>query len=160
VLRAAVLVTTERQPMAQRTSSTIGIAAEPSAIMAVIADLEAYPEWAGSVKSVEVLSVYDDAEERPAEAKFTVDAGPVKDSYVLEYTWDGDREVRWTLEKAEMLTAMDGAYRLTPGPGGVTDVEYELVLELRIPMIGLLRRKAEKAIIDIALKELKKRVEG
>jgi hypothetical protein len=42
----------------------------------------------------------------------------------------------------------------------VTEVEYELVLELRIPMIGLLRRKAEKAIIDIALKELKKRVEG
>jgi len=146
--------------MAERTSSKIAIAAEPAAIMAVIADLEAYPEWAGSVKEVEVLSVYDDADERPAEARFVVDAGPVKDTYTLEYAWDADREVRWTLTEAGMLTAMDGAYRLAPGADGVTDVEYELVLELRIPMIGLLRRKAEKAIIDIALKELKKRVEA
>ncbi len=146
--------------MAERTSSKIAIAADPAAIMAVIADLEAYPEWAGSVKEVEVLSVYDDADERPAEARFVVDAGPVKDTYTLEYTWDADREVRWTLTEAGMLTAMDGAYRLAPGADSITEVEYELVLELRIPMIGLLRRKAEKAIIDIALKELKKRVEG
>jgi ribosome-associated toxin RatA of RatAB toxin-antitoxin module len=146
--------------VAERTSSRISIAADPAAIMAVVADLEAYPQWAGSVKEVEVLSVYDDAAERPAEARFVVDAGPVKDTYTLEYTWDGDREVRWTLVEAGMLTAMDGAYRLSPGSAGDTDVEYELVLELRIPMIGLLRRKAEKAIIDIALKELKKRVES
>jgi ribosome-associated toxin RatA of RatAB toxin-antitoxin module len=146
--------------MAERTSSTITIAAPPAEIMAVVADLEAYPEWAGTVKSVEVLSVFDDEDERPAEGHFVVDAGPVKDKYTLAYEWDGDREVRWTLTQAELLTAMDGVYRLTPNGDGTTEVEYELVLELKIPMIGLLRRKAEKAIIDIALKELKKRVEG
>ena len=40
-----------------------------------------------------------------------------------------------------------------------TRVDYELTLDLKIPMIGLLRRKAEKVITDTALKELKKRVE-
>lgn len=147
--------------MAERTSSTITIAADPAAIMGVIADLESYPDWTGSVRSVEVLSVFDDADERPAEARFELDAGPVKDRYVLEYEWDGVREVRWTLTKAElMLTAMDGVYRLTDNGNGTTEVEYELELDIRIPMIGLLRRRAEKAIIDTALKELKRHVEA
>ncbi len=146
--------------MAERTSSTIRIDASPKRVMAVISDLRAYPEWTGSVKTVELLSVYDDGDERPAQARFVLDSGAVKDTYTLDYTWDGDNEVSWTLVEAEILTALDGAYRLTPGADGQTDVEYELTLELKIPMIGLLRRKAEKVITDTALKELKKRVEA
>ncbi|MFC7587576.1 hypothetical protein ACFQYP_30740 [Nonomuraea antimicrobica] len=37
---------------------------------------------------------------------------------------------------------------------------YELAVDLSVPMIGLIRRKAEKVIVDTALKGLKKRVEG
>jgi len=44
--------------------------------------------------------------------------------------------------------------------GDATTVTYTLSVELNIPMIGMLRRKAEKIIIDTALKELKRRVEG
>jgi ribosome-associated toxin RatA of RatAB toxin-antitoxin module len=146
--------------MPERTSSTINVAATPRQVMAVIADLPAYPAWTGSVKSVDVLTVYDDEHERPAQARFVLDAGAIKDTYTLEYTWADDTEVTWTLVEAQVVTAMDGAYRLTPNPAGGTDVEYELTLELKIPMIGLLRRKAEKVVTDTALKELKKRVES
>ena len=37
---------------------------------------------------------------------------------------------------------------------------YELTVDIAIPMLGLMKRKAEKIIIDTALKELKKRVES
>ncbi|MFC7107281.1 hypothetical protein ACFQ0B_64275 [Nonomuraea thailandensis] len=37
---------------------------------------------------------------------------------------------------------------------------YELTVDLSVPMIGLIKRKAEKVIVDTALKGLKKRVEG
>ena len=43
---------------------------------------------------------------------------------------------------------------------GGTKVTYDLEVDLKIPMIGMLKRKAEKVIIDTALKELKKRVES
>ena len=59
-----------------------------------------------------------------------------------------------------MLTAMDGSYRLTDQGEAGTVVEYVLTLDLKMPMIGLLRRKAEKVVTDTALKELKRRVEG
>ena len=37
---------------------------------------------------------------------------------------------------------------------------YQLTVDVKIPMLGMIKRKAEKVIIDTALKELKKRVEG
>ena len=143
--------------MSERTSSTITIAATKRQVMRVIADLEHYPEWAGSVKSVEVHE--RDSDDRPSVATFVLDAGVVKDTYTLEYSWQNDTLVTWTLREAQMLTAMDGSYRLEESSGS-TEVEYLLALDLKIPMIGLLRRKAEKVITDTALNELKRRVEA
>ena len=58
----------------------------------------------------------------------------------------------------QMQKAQRGSYVLEP-TGDATSVTYSLSVELAIPMIGMLRRKAEKIIIDQALRELKKRVE-
>lgn len=146
--------------MAEQTTSSITIAATPAEVMAVIADLEAYPEWTASVKEVEILTVYEDGE-RPAEARFVLDAGAIKDTYTLSYEWEeDDSEVRWTLVEAGLLRALDGAYTLVDGGDGTTEVTYQLSVEVGIPMLGLMKRKAEKVIIGTALKELKKRVEG
>jgi ribosome-associated toxin RatA of RatAB toxin-antitoxin module len=145
--------------MAEQTTSSITIAATPAEVMAVIADLESYPEWTASFKEVEILTVYED-DERPAEARFVLDAGPIKDTYTLSYEWDDDIEVRWTLVEAGLLRALDGAYTLADTGPGSTEVTYRLSVEVGIPMLGLMKRKAEKVIIDTALKELKKRVEG
>ena len=89
-----------------------------------------------------------------------MEAGPIKDTYVLAYDWDGDDAVQWKLAEAgAMLTGMTGAYRLAPVDGS-TEVTYELAVDVRIPMIGMVRRKAEKRIIETALKGLKRRVEA
>jgi hypothetical protein len=40
------------------------------------------------------------------------------------------------------------------------EVTYRLALEVSIPLIGMLKRKGEKILIDTALKGLKKRVES
>ena len=62
--------------------------------------------------------------------------------------------------KGDMLTAMDGSYELTGNADGTTTVHYRLAVDVRIPMIGMIKRKAEKVIVDTALKGLKKRVES
>lgn len=137
--------------------SSINIAASPAAIMAVIADLPRYPEWSDGVRSVDVLRTYEDG--RPESARFVFDAGLIRDTYILEYTWNDHRQVSWWLHDGKVLKAMDGIYRLDV-IGDHTRVDYQLKVELAIPMISALRRRAEKAIIDTALKGLKTRVEG
>jgi ribosome-associated toxin RatA of RatAB toxin-antitoxin module len=143
--------------MADRTESSIVIDAPAARIMDVIADLESYPEWSDGVSSVELLAQYEDG--RPADARFVVDAGAIKDTYSLEYDWDGDRSVTWKLTEGQMLKALDGVYSLTENGDGTTTVRYELAVDVSIPMIGLIKRKAEKVIIDTALRGLKERVE-
>jgi ribosome-associated toxin RatA of RatAB toxin-antitoxin module len=144
--------------MADESTQSIVIDAPPEEIMAVIADFASYPEWTNAVKHTEVLS--SDAEGRAEQVRFTLDAGVVKDEYVLAYDWARDGlSVSWTLVKGQMQKAQEGSYRLEPVPEG-TKVTYSLAVTLAIPMIGMFKRKAEKMIMDTALKELKRRVEA
>lgn len=149
--------------MADQTCQSISILAAPERIMAVIADFPAYPEWAGAVKSAQVLSEGPDG--KAVEVAFGLDAGAFKDTYTLAYDWAPDGlAVHWELTRGQMQKAQRGSYVLAPadgttGPTGSTLVTYTLSVELVIPMIGMLRRKAEKIIIDQALKELKRQVE-
>jgi hypothetical protein len=144
--------------MADRTSSRIMIAAPRATVMAVIADFAAYPQWASAVRSAEVLG--QEAAGRASQVRFTLDAGVVRDTYVLGYDWDGDAGVHWHLaEPGSVISGMTGGYLLAD-KSGQTEATYELSVDLKIPMPGLLKRRAEKTIIDTALKGLKNRVES
>jgi hypothetical protein len=143
--------------MTDRTASSINIEVPRADIMAVIADFAAYPEWADAIRSADVLKQHADG--RPAEVRFTVDAGIFKDSYVLGYEWDGDEHVRWHMTEAgSAVNEMTGSYQLTERGDG-TEVAYELAVGSKMPMFGMIRRKAEKAIIGAALTGLKTRAE-
>jgi carbon monoxide dehydrogenase subunit G len=144
--------------MGDQTTGEIVIAAAPAEIMAVIADFDAYPDWATGVKQTEVVA--DGPNGRAEQVRFVLDATPIRDEYVLAYDWDGDDSVTWTLAEGRMIKAMDGAYLLRDNGDGSTRVTYKLAVDVAIPLIGLLKRKAEKVIIDTALKGLKKRVEA
>lgn len=144
--------------MADRASSSITIRAPRSAVLEVIADFEAYPEWAGQVKTAEVLS--RDADGRAAEVRMVLDAGLVRDDYVLAYDWDGEDAVSWRLVRGQVMKAQDGSYRLHESSDGSTEVRYDLSVELTIPLPGLVRRRAEGMIMNAALAGLKKRVEA
>ena len=143
--------------MAEQTTSSIVIEAAPADIMAVIADFPAYPQWAKGVTTADVVSSYaDGVAER---VFFVLDVSPIKDEYTLAYEWSGDHQVTWTLVEGKMLRALDGAYILREVEDGQTEVTYRLALDVSIPLIGMLKRKGEKILIDTALKGLKKRVE-
>lgn len=143
--------------MPERASQSIEVAAPPEQVMAVIADVADYPQWAGSVTSATVLSTGADGS--VGQAAFAIDAGMVKDEYTLAYDWAPDgRRVDWHLVAGRLQKAQDGSYVLAATSTG-TLVTYALSVDVNLPMIGLFKRRAEKAIMDSALKELKRRVE-
>ncbi|MCD0450978.1 SRPBCC family protein [Actinocorallia sp. API 0066] len=144
--------------MADRTSSSITINADKAAIMEVIADYPAYPQWADGIVAAEVVSA--DEEGRPEVVRMTLASGPIKDTYSVRCQWSGVDELRWDLAEAgTVVSGLSGRYALGEGSGG-TEVLYELAVDVKIPMIGMIRRKAEKIIIESALKGLKRRVES
>src|SRR5258708_40353158 len=119
--------------MTDKTSSTMTIEAPRSVVMAVIADFGAYPQWATGVRSAEVVQAGQDG--RAEQVRFTIDAGVIKDSYTLGYTWQGDEQVRWELVKrGTAVSEMSGAYRLVDYRAG-PNVTYEHAGGTPIPMI-------------------------
>jgi ribosome-associated toxin RatA of RatAB toxin-antitoxin module len=148
----------ESDQVAEKTAQTIYIDADPGTVMDVIADIGSYPDWVSEYKEAEVLEAYADG--NPKVARFVMDAAVLKDTLVFSYKWPKDRgSVNWSLVSSSLLRSLDGVYRLA-SKGSGTDVTYELSLDLAMPMIGLLKRKAERRLTDTALKDLKKRVEA
>lgn len=145
--------------MSQPTTSTILIEAPAAEVMATVADIERYPEWAGAIKAVQV----DDRDDqgRPSTVQLTFDAGAMKDTMTVEYDWSQSPEtVRWSLLEANFLKAMDGSYSVKDLGGDECEVTYSLAVELSMPMMAMLKAKAEKAIVDVALKDLKAKAEA
>lgn len=144
--------------MGSRTTSRITVAAPAADVMAVIADFACYPEWATAMRSADVLETGEGGRARMV--RFQLDAGLVRDSYTLAYDWDGDAAVSWQLaEPGSVIAEMTGAYQLAELDAG-SEVNYELTVDVRMPVPGLLKRKAEKMIIDTALRGLKARAES
>lgn len=146
--------------MSQSTSSSLTINAEAAVVLDVIADFDSYPQWAENVVRAEVLT--QDADGWPRTVRFELDAGVLHDTYVLAYEWavraDGTGEVTWKLVDSTVIRALDGSYRLADHRD-CTQVTYELSVDVNIPVVAVLRRKAEKSIIDQALRGLKQRCE-
>lgn len=145
--------------MAEHAEGSITIEAPASSVMDVIADYEAYPEWAG-VKSVEVLE--RGPGERGTRVAFEVDV-PVlgKASYTLAYRYaPGDLGVSWsTTEARGAVRELHGEYLLSE-LDDETEVTYRLSVELGVLVPGMLRTEGAKRVIAAALKGLKQRVEG
>ena len=127
--------------MADQSTQSIVVEAPAADVMAVIADFPDYPQWVAAAKQVEVLETGDDG--RARRVHFVLDAGAVKDDYVLDYTWDGHARVAWTLVKGQMQKRQDASYTLVETDGR-TEVTYSITIDLSIPMLGMIKRKARR----------------
>jgi carbon monoxide dehydrogenase subunit G len=145
--------------MAEQTEGEIQIDASPEEVLAVISDYEAYPEWADGIKKTEVES--RDSQGRPSQVAFEVSQMGVGAKYTLAYRYRAKGAgVSWTTTTASgAVKDIKGEYRLEPSGTGTT-VTYRTTIEPAIPLMGFMKRQAEKMIIGTALEGLKKRVES
>lgn len=146
--------------MADTSTQTIQVHAPVDRVAAVICDFPRYPEWVEALKEVEIRAEYEDG--YAAQVRFVIDAGVMADDYTLDYAYADDlTRVEWHLvEPSKTQKSQHGSYDLADAGDGNTTVTYTLEVELSIGMLGMFRRKAEKMIMDTALKQLKRRVES
>jgi ribosome-associated toxin RatA of RatAB toxin-antitoxin module len=146
--------------MAETSTQSIVIAAPRARIAEVICDFARYPEWVSAAKRVEILEEYEDG--YASQVRFVLDAGMIQDEYTLSYEYAEDiSRVEWHLvAPSRIQKVQDGSYDIEESADGTSTVTYTLAVELSIGMLGMFKRKAEKMIMDTALRELKRRVEG
>jgi uncharacterized membrane protein len=144
--------------MSDISTNSMTIEASADDVRTVLFDLATYPEWSSAIKSVEVLE--KDSQSRPTKVKMKVDAGVMKDNVTLDYDWSlAPEKLLFTFDDADLLTDMSGAYIVKDNGDDTATVTYELTVALSMPVPAMMRHKAERATIDLALNELKKKLE-
>jgi ribosome-associated toxin RatA of RatAB toxin-antitoxin module len=144
--------------VADHATERTSVAASPEECFAVVADIERYPEWAADIKDVTVHE--RDGQGRPTSVTFRAAAFGRSTSYTLAYDYsDAPHSVRWELTKGDITTKLDGSYAFDPSEGGGTDISYHLEVELRVPIPGFIKMRAQSRIMSTALRDLKARVE-
>jgi len=144
--------------MSEASKNSIQIDAPVADVAALLFDPAGYPEWSSAIKSASVLE--KDGEGRATKIEMMIKAGQVKDRVILDYDWSkAPNALTFSLDDADMLTEMTGGYTLTDNGDDTTKVEYELTVALSMPVPAMMRTKAERDTIDLALKELKAKLE-
>ena len=132
--------------------------AGPEQIYAVAIDYERYPKWATDVKDVVVIDRDDQG--RGTRVKYEIAALGYTIGYILAYDYtDAPGGFSWKLEKAKVLSQLDGTYRFEPDGGG-TQVAYALAVEITVPLPGFIKKAAAGMIVNNAMKQLKQYVEA
>jgi ribosome-associated toxin RatA of RatAB toxin-antitoxin module len=131
----------------------------PERCFDVLTSFEQYPEWAADIKSVSVNE--RDETGRGVQVTFRAAAFGRSTSYTLRYDYEAaPEELSWAQVAGDLTRRLDGSYELVPSGDGSTEITYRLVVDLKVPLPGFVKRRAEGRIMGTALRELKARVEG
>ncbi len=142
--------------MLEEASARMMIKASSTRCFEVVVDFERYPEWAGEVKDVEILE--RDEQGRALRVGYRAAAMGRTTHYVLRYDYSqAPRRLSWVLTEGDIMRKLDGTFDFDP-IDDQTDVTYDLIVDLQVPVPSFLKRRAEDRIIR-TLKELKVRAE-
>jgi uncharacterized protein YndB with AHSA1/START domain len=135
------------------------IDASPERCFAIALDFERYPEWAADIKNVEVVERDDKG--RGTKVRYRAAAMGQSIRYTLEYDYsDAPRTLAWIQTDGDVTRKLDGSYVFEPDGNGGTHMTYHLTVELKVPIVGFIKRRAEGRILGSALRELKARAES
>lgn len=145
--------------MSEQATERMTVSGSPARCFEVVIDFESYPEWAADIKDVRVLE--RDAEGRGTRVGFRAAAFGRSTSYTLAYDYSrAPKALSWAQAEGDLTRRLDGSYTFEPAGEAETDVSYVLDVELKLPIPGFVKRRAEGRIIHTALGELKARVES
>lgn len=145
--------------MAEHTNQRLAMRATAQRCFAVVSDFAHYPDWAADIKAVTVEET--DAEGRAVRVTFRAAAFGRSTTYTLDYDYsEAPAKVSWVQSRGDITSQIDGAYQFEEVAGDETEVVYHLDVELRVPIPGFVKRRAESRIVGTALRELKARVEN
>lgn len=147
--------------MADEATRQMVVGASPGRTWQVLTDFDRYPAWAADVKAADVVARDDRG--RPVEVAFRAAAMGRSTSYRLRYDYsEAPQVLAWKLVEGDITRRLDGCYALDPVEGDAdrTLVTYHLEVDLRVPLPGFVKRRAEARVVGTALRALRAHLEA
>ena len=141
----------------RRAERQIVIEAPPRQCFDALLDYESFPEWQRAVKDTEVVT--RDSEGRGKQVAFEIDAKVRSIRYTLDYSYEEPHLVSWRYVDGDVRD-VDGELVLEDQGDGTTLATYALRLDPGVWLPGRLATMLSEQVMQGAMEDLKRRVEG
>ena len=138
-------------------SKTLEVEAEAAAILAIVADFEAYPQWNDEVKAVWVLARYNDG--RPSQLRIDTEIQGQAGTYIQAVYYPSPAQIQTVMQQGDFFSKQEQLFSVVEmGPSSLLTVDLDI--ETSIPGVpSLMVKKLVNDALDHLAGNLKNRAE-
>lgn len=138
-------------------SKTVEVDADELAILRIVADFEAYPQWNDEVKAVYILARYNDG--RPSQLRIDTEIQGHPGTYIQAVYYPGPTQIQTVMQQGDLFAKQEQLFSVV-GMGPVSLLTVDLDVEVSIPGVpSLMVKKIVNDALDHLAGNLKARAE-
>lgn len=138
-------------------SKTVEVNADAAAILGIVADFEAYPQWNDEVKSVHILARYNDG--RPSQLRIDTEIQGQQLTYIQAVYYPGPAQIQTVMQQGDLFAKQHQLFSVVEmGPLSLLTVDMDV--ETSVPGVpALMVKKLVNDALDHLAGNLKDRAE-
>ncbi len=138
-------------------SKTVEVAAPAAAIMGIVADFEAYPQWNEEVTGAWVLARYDDG--RPSQLRLDTKVQGMEGTYIQAVYYPGELQIQTVMQQGNLFSKQEQLFAVVDmGPSSLLTVDMDVEVSVAGVPSMMVKKIAGDALEHLA-DNLKKRAE-
>ncbi|WP_099025318.1 SRPBCC family protein [Mycolicibacterium palauense] len=128
-------------------SKTVEVNADAEAIMRIVADFEAYPQWNEEVKGAWILARYDDG--RPSQLRLDTSVQGMDGTYIQAVYYPGPNQIQTVMQQGEHFSKQHQVFSVVAmGPTSLLTVDMDVETTMAVPQMMV------KKVVNDALEHL------
>jgi ribosome-associated toxin RatA of RatAB toxin-antitoxin module len=137
-------------------SKTVEVNATASAILAIVADFEAYPQWNEEVRAVYVLARYHDG--RPSQLRVDTAVQGHEGTFIQAVYYPGPAQIQTVLQQGDLFTKQNQLFSVVEmGAASLLTVDLDVETSMAVP--AMMVKKLVNDALDHLAGNLKARAE-
>lgn len=138
-------------------SKTVEVAADEAAILGIVADFEAYPQWNEEVKGCWILHRYDDG--RPSQLRLDTLVQGNEGTYIQAVYYPAPNQIQTVMQQGEFFSKQEQLFSVV-GMGPTSLLTVDLDVEVSFPVPAMMVKKVVNDALDHLANNLKERAEA
>ncbi|WP_031710404.1 SRPBCC family protein [Mycobacterium tuberculosis] len=137
-------------------SKTVEVTADAASIMAIVADIERYPEWNEGVKGAWVLARYDDG--RPSQVRLDTAVQGIEGTYIHAVYYPGENQIQTVMQQGELFAKQEQLFSVAATGAAsllTVDMDVQVTMPVPEPMVKMLLNN----VLEHLAENLKQRAE-
>ena len=134
-------------------SQTVEVGADAAAILGIVSDFEAYPQWNDEVKAVYILARYNDG--RPSQLRVDTEIAGNAGTYIQAVYYPSPMQIQTVMQQGELFSKQEQLFSVVE-IGASSLLTVDLDVETTFPMPNVMMKK----VINDALEHLANNLKG